>query len=213
MNTGIYQFSFIQNKYKQSSPNKLIKNINIISKKDNIPKPLYNKNIYNENRWFYICSYGGSGSTFIYNYLSQFGNVEHIHDRYPPDEISYVGSKNTTDNIYSEWFNKIKIPEDKIKNYKIIFIYRNPIDVIFSRFISLTGANSNHLKHIMCNNPNLTLEEVILKNKDLYGIEEFYDNYVFKQNKNYPIYCVKYESFFNNIGLFNQMMEIPNIQR
>ena len=52
MNTGIYQFSFIQNKYKQSSPNKLIKNINIISKKDNIPKPLYNKNIYNENRWF-----------------------------------------------------------------------------------------------------------------------------------------------------------------
>ena len=34
---------------------------------------------FNEDMNYYICSYGGSGSTVLFNYLSNFGNVYHIH--------------------------------------------------------------------------------------------------------------------------------------
>ena len=66
---------------------------------------LYNRQINNEANFdkdmnYYICSYGGSGSTVLFNYLSNFGNVYHIHDRYPPLNLSYVGNQNTNINTY-----------------------------------------------------------------------------------------------------------------
>ena len=50
----------------------------------------------NKNKIFYICSYGGSGSTMLANYLSNFGKVFHIHSRYPPKKLTYTGCTNTT---------------------------------------------------------------------------------------------------------------------
>jgi hypothetical protein len=47
---------------------------------------------------------------------------------------------------------------------------------------------------------------------DLYGLEEFYDNYTIPKNRNYKIYAVKYESFFENISLFNKVIGIPDIK-
>lgn len=212
MNTGSFNFAFLPRTPKQFNKKSTnIPNIPNIPKKtiQTIPEPIPQK-IFDPNKYFYICSFGGSGSTILFNYLSCFGNVEHIHDRYPPDELSYVGTKNTTDNIYNEWFNKIKIPPVEIKNFKVIYIYRNPIDVIFSRFI---GPNKPHLKNVMCENENITLEDVVVQKKDLYKLDEFYENYTVKQNKNYPIYCIKYEQFFNNIELFNKTLGIPNIKK
>ena len=51
---------------------------------------------------------------------------------------------------YPEWFNNIKISEkvdrqynlDQIKNVKVIYLYRNPIDAIHSRFISWKNAQN-----------------------------------------------------------------------
>jgi hypothetical protein len=165
---------------------------------------------------YYICSYGGSGSTVLFNYLSNFGKVYHIHDRYPPDNLTFVGNENNyeDEDIYKEWFNKTEILPENIKNYKVIFIYRHPIDVIFSRFAQLNGPNIPHLQHIKCeNNGNVNIYDVLKYKKDLYGIEHFFDEYTCKpSNKNYPIYAVKYESFWNNIGLFNKIINIPDIK-
>ncbi len=36
-----------------------------------------------------------AGSTVLFNYLANFGNVYHIHDRYPPKKLQYVGKENT----------------------------------------------------------------------------------------------------------------------
>jgi hypothetical protein len=181
------------------------------------PKPLLinNSSIFNKNMNYYICSAGGCGSTLIFNYLKNFGNVFHIHDRYPPDNLTYVGSENTEDQVYDEWFNTTKIPEDKINLYKVIFLYRNPIDVIFSRFIQPHGPNITHLQHIKCiNNGLIGLGDIIKSGKDLYGLEEFYDRYVNpKTKRNYKIYCVKYEGFFNNISLFNESLGLPDIKQ
>ena len=170
-------------------------------------------NFYNKDMNYYICSSGGCGSTIIFNYLSNFGNVYHIHDRYPPKKLQYIGKENTQKDVYNEWFNGVEIPEDKLKNYKIIFIYRHPIQVIFSRFAQTKGPNIPHLQHIKClNNGNINIFDVIRLKKDLYGIEQFFDNYTIPTDRNYEIYSLKYELFWNNISAFNQIIGIPDIK-
>lgn len=178
------------------------------------PVKKYNiNNFYNKDMNYYICSSGGCGSTIIFNYLSNFGNVYHIHDRYPPKKLQYIGKENTQKDVYNEWFNGVEIPEDKLKNYKIIFIYRHPIQVIFSRFAQTKGPNIPHLQHIKClNNGNINIFDVIRLKKDLYGIEQFFDNYTIPTDRNYEIYSLKYELFWNNISAFNQILGIPDIK-
>jgi hypothetical protein len=179
---------------------------------NNVSLPAINKlNYFNKDMNYYICSIGGSGSTILFNYLANFGNVYHIHDRYPPNKLQYIGKENTNVDVYSEWFNGVEIPEGKLKNYKVIFIYRNPIQVIFSRFI---GPNIPHLQHIKCiNNGNISLSDVLITGKDLYGIEYFFDNYITQADRNYDIYSVKYELFWENIKLFNETLGIPDIKK
>ena len=186
-------------------------NISYTEKIENIhPKSFY----FNKNMNYYICSSGGCGSTIIYNYLSNFGNVFHCHDRYPPDELEYIGKNHDIENSNDEWFNGIKVPEQELTNYKVIFIYRYPIPVIFSRFTQRNGPNINHLKNIKCdNNGNINFFDVLKSKKDLYKMEEFFDNYTLNiSNKNYDIYCIKYEMFWNNISFFNKIMNIPDIK-
>jgi hypothetical protein len=162
---------------------------------------------------YYICGSGGCGSTILSKYLHNFGNVYHIHDRYPPEKLCYVGKENTTEDIYSEWFNKTEIPLDKLNSYKVIFIYRDPIHVIFSRCITPKGPNINHLRNIQCKNDGLIgLGDVLNTGVDLYGLEEFFDNYTSPKNRNYKIYAVKYEHLFKNISLFNKAIGIPDIK-
>lgn len=181
-------------------------------------KPVENKfirreNIYNPNLNFYVCGSGGCGSTLIFNYLKFFGRSYHIHDRYPPDKLCYIGGENTEEPVYSEWFNKTEIPEENLSSYKVIFIYRNPIKVIFSRFAQQKGPNVAHLQHVMCeNNGEIHFGDVIKTGTDLYKLEEFFDNYTIPKNRNYNIICVKYEDFFNNISLFNTVLGIPDIK-
>jgi len=175
----------------------------------------HNNNINNifNNINFYVCSSGGCGSTILYNYLRNFGKVYHIHDRFPPNHLCYTGSINTNETVYDEWFNKTEIPKNELSNYKVIFLYRNPIDVIFSRFALPKGPNIRHMQNIKCdNNGEIYFGDIIQSRRDLYKLEEFFDNYTMFKDRNYPIYCVKYEHFFNNIGLFNKILGIPDIK-
>lgn len=174
-------------------------------------KPILN--VFNKNMNFYICSSGGCGSTIIYNYLSNFGNVYHVHDRHPPNKLCYIGNLNSNEPTYDEWFNKTEIPEDKLNSYKVLFIYRNPIEVIFSRFALANGPNITHMKHVKCdNNGEIYFGDVIKTGADLYKLEEFFDNYTMPKERNYPIYCIKYENFFYNINIFNKVLGIPDIK-
>ena len=162
---------------------------------------------------YYVCSFGGCGSTMLANYLSNFGDVEHIHSRYPPNKLSYVGNNNSRRGIYKEWFNNVPISSDKLKNVKVIFIYKNPLNAIYSRFVTKFGPYVPHLKHIQCeNNGFIRLMDVIRTKRDLYKIEEFFDNYTTKKGRNYNIYCVKYEDFWDNIETFNKTLGIPDVK-
>jgi len=140
---------------------------------------------------FYVCSYGGCGSKMLCQALKKFGNVEHIHSRNPPDKLEYIGNQKGG-NTYCEWFNGIKIPEDEINNYYVIYIYKNPIKSILSRF-----HIPKHLDHVQ-SKKGIKIEDVIKTSKDLYDIKGFYNNYTKPNpNRNYKIYSVKYEEIFD----------------
>ena len=176
-------------------------------------KDIKKENIYNKKeRIFYVCSYGGSGSKMLCRYLQSFGKAVHIHSRQPPSLLEEVGH---CDN--REWFNGKHIPLDKIKNYTVIYIYRNPIKAIFSRHRHLNNKScvKGNLKNIQVQLKYLTINhnKFLESGRDLYGLEEFFNNYVIQDfNRNYDIYCIKYEEFFENISVFNKRLNIPDIK-
>ena len=149
-------------------------------------------NNIDNNKKFYVCSYGGSGSKMLCNALNRYGNVKHIHSRKPPNSLEYIGNEKGGSPGYFEWFNGITIPDNELKNYYVIYIYRNPSFSIQSRF-----QNPAHLEHVQTD-PSIKLKDVLDSKKDLYKIREFYDNYTKPNEKrNYKIYCVKYEDIFD----------------
>ena len=81
---------------------------------DNYIKYLYNQIYYDHNKIFYVCSYGGCGSYMVCDYLRNFGRVYHIHSRFPPNNLSYIGKENTHKPVYDEWFNDAEIPKTDI---------------------------------------------------------------------------------------------------
>tara|TARA_Y100000389_G_scaffold66775_1_gene63012 strand:+ start:3147 stop:3695 length:549 start_codon:yes stop_codon:yes gene_type:complete len=137
--------------------------------------------------------------------LQKYGNVEHIHSKNPPNKLEYIGY-NMGGNCYGEWFNGIKIPENEINNYYVIYLYKNPVNSILSRFL-----NSAHLEHIQ-SDKNITIEDIVNSSKDLYGVQEFYNNYT-KNNKdkNYKIYCVKYEDIFEKQDELSAILNIGSL--
>jgi hypothetical protein len=139
------------------------------------------------------------------HYLGNFGDVYHLHSRQPPEKLTNTGYDD--DKTYAEWFSDTEIPESDLHHYKVIFLYRNPVDVIYSRYINSPAM----LKNVQCADINVTIEDCIREQSDLFGLSEFFDNYTNKVAKNYPIYCVKYEEIWNNMSLFNQVCGIPSI--
>ena len=168
----------------------------------------------NENS-YYICSYGGSGSKMLQAYLSNFGNTFHVHSRHPPKKLMRVGTKE-----YPEWFNDIEvvpildrqIPRYQVEEIKVIFIYRDPIYAIRSRIIpgETYRISSDHLNNITSTHWNI--ESVVGNMMDLWELESFFDNYTtFDKDRNYKIYCVNYDKFWDNIEKFNEVLELPNV--
>lgn len=105
--------------------------------------------------------------------------------------------------IHREWFNNILIPEEKINDYYIIYIYRDPIHSIYSRF------EPQHLYNIQID-PSITYQDIYNTNKDLYKIEEFFDNYTTpNKDRNYKIICVKYEELFSR---YNELLSLLGIE-
>lgn len=193
----------------------------------NIPTDLMPKyvktshnNIFNTEQSFYVCSFGGSGSKMLQTYLSNFGNTFHIHSRNPPNNLTRVGTPDSP-----EWFNNIEITEvcerqlyqfKQLDNIKVIYIYRNPIDAIYSRFYVKHGDNNyyttaDHLTNI--NAEHWNMEALIGNMADLWKLGDFFNNYTRPNNKrNYKIYCVNYDKFWDNISLFNSTLNLPDIK-
>ena len=93
-----------------------------------------------------------------------------------------------------------------IINIYVIYIYRNPSYSIPSRFL-----NPLHLEHIQTNK-NIKIQDVLNTEKDLYGINEFYNNYTeYNENRNYKIYSVKYEEIFDKQDELSEILGIGKL--
>lgn len=185
---------------------------------------------FNNDKVFYICSYGGSGSMMLFGYLANFGICYHIHCRNMPNQIKHIDSTNRIQHYTYEdnWANHKPVEEDKIKNYKVIYIYRDPIKAMYS--VSRRFPFHAHMNSIQCHvitkplmkklnkrrfsikQINLTIDDFKRGIKDICGLENFFDNYTQKRCKNYTIYCIKYENFFDDIKSFNDALEIEDVK-
>ena len=168
---------------------------------------------------FYVCSWGGCGSKLLCGYLNNFGKAIHIHDPNPPEKLEYIGFKHNrwgwcpielpdyeerykhVCNRGLEWFNGVPIYEDDENEYFVIFLYRNPVYSIKSRFWGL-----NHLENIR--SPLVSIDRVCKERKDIFQINTFYDNYMLKKNKNYKIYAIKYEHLHEEIDQLNEIFNL-----
>ena len=164
----------------------------------------------NNNRIFYICSYGGCGSKCLMNILKKYGKVEHLHSRYPPNKLEFVG---TTPGVDTEWFNGVPVPEDQLHKYTIIYIYKNPINAIYSRYHRPDKIKYQklHQKYVQLEK-NIMLKDVLEKNDDLYKIKEFYKNYTTPNSeRNYKIISIKYEDLFEKTEELEKLLNIGPI--
>ena len=183
----------------------------------NIPTDLMPKcvktiinNTFDPQQSFYVCSFGGSGSKMLQTYLSHFGNTFHLHSRNPPNKLTRVGTSDS-----HELFNNIEIQFKPMDKIKVIYIYRNPIDAIYSRFYVKYDDNyftaGDHLTNIGAE--HWSTEVVIGNMVDLWKLDEFFNNYTIPNNKrNYQIYCVNYDKFWDNISSFNSALNLPDIK-
>jgi hypothetical protein len=181
------------NKLLNSVKNHLGKK-NISGPLDNLRTPLLHRKPPSA-KVFYVCSFGGCGSKMLCEYLRQFGTVKHVHSRFPPSALTEINT--------NEWFSHIPIKDADLRNYYVLYIYRDPVKAILSRF-----TNPTHLANIQAN-PSTTLTQVLATNQDLYGIEHFFDNYTNPTSKrNYKIYCIKYEELFIKIEELNNVLHL-----
>ena len=193
---------------------------------ENIPTDLMPKcvkntpnNLFDPEQSFYVCTFGGSGSKMLQTYLSHFGNTFHIHSRNPPNKLTRVGTPDSP-----EWFNNIEITEvcerkvfylKQLDKIKVIFIYRNPVDAIYSRFyVKFENDYFTSVEHLTNISAEHWSTEVLIGNMvDLWKLDEFFNNYTMPNNqRNYKIYCVNYDKFWDNISLFNSALNLPDIK-
>jgi hypothetical protein len=113
-------------------------------------------------------------------FLGNYGDAHHIHSRRPPTRLCHAGGVGADGQpVYYEWFNDaMEMTDECAARATVVFIYRDPIYVLGSRFYCPT-----HRAHVQVT-PEHTHSEISEQyafaraDTDVYGIEEFYDNYM-----------------------------------
>lgn len=157
------------------------------------------ENINKVDKIFYICSYTGCGTMILRVALQQMGyHSKIVHDRNPPKKLEFVSNdfvesgNERPDNVFN--FNGIKVPDEYKHKIHVIYIFKNPINSIYSRL-----QKENMTRHIFNNTKNVKFEDVIEQKKDLYELENFFDNYTNpKEERDYKITCINYHKLFDN---------------
>jgi len=172
---------------------------------------------------YYVCSYGGSGSKTITRYLQNFGKAYHVHSRFPPEKLEYIGRSTYRPNHSGdEHFNGVQVTDTDLKNSTVIYLYRNPVYVINSRIqrdINEKMMNIGppeimghwpHLNHIQAPDSWVSLADIKEQRKDLYGLSSFHNNYMNPETpRNYKIICVNFEKIFSVFDSFNKYVGVP----
>ena len=142
-------------------------------------------NYYDESNIFYIYSFNNDESlNILSNYLKNFGKVYNNYDYKPLKNIC----------------------NSEIHKYKVIYIYINPISIISNMIKNNNDDDSKIIRMI---------EDSIITQTDLFRMEDSFDNFTNmtpKINRNYGIFCIKYETMFDHWKVINNILGIRNIK-
>ena len=157
------------------------------------------RHYFKKNTHYYICSFGGCGSWILAQYLSNFGIVHHVHSRTPP-------SPNLT-TVQNEHFTSIPVSTSSI--HVVLYIYRDPVAALYS--VQRRFNLSDHFRNIECAKSSATLDTIAEAQQDVIDIGSFDKNYTtFNPARQYRIYCLKYEQFFDHLPEFNRTLGLIN---
>lgn len=138
---------------------------------------------------FYVCSYGGCGSTMLTKFLSQYGTTYHVHSAQPPTKLTHP-----IDTTYIDNFSSVPVPESELSRCKVIYIFRNPTHAQISVY------GEYHRAHLELPNPEKypnTLAEYALAGVDTLKYKQHYLNYMKFESRNYQIIGVNYHKLWD----------------
>ena len=153
-----------------------------------------------------ISSYGGSGSKFLTNKLSEFYSFSyHLHDKSPPKLLT-VPTRIAHKSEFT--FSKYKVFLPYI--YEIIFIIREPSE---SRIIR---GSSSHCINIGGNikDYKINLDEYVEMKKDTMNYVKHINNYLKpKSKRNYKVLVINYHKLFDKSVNINIPLKIKLSQK
>lgn len=135
---------------------------------------------FRNKRQFFVCSYGGCGTMMLARRLNNYGIVRIVHSNKPPKKL---------ETLKQYFFSGIEMDQEEIDRTTVIYIYKNPVNAIYSRYIS--PALTKFFGH------ECTFNDLIEQETDVFKLEEFFDAYTCEEpDRNYRIICVKYSEMF-----------------
>lgn len=168
-------------------------------------------------REFYVCSYGGCGSKMLVKFLSEYGNAYHIHDRWPPKQLTHTKIKKHSDLILDEheWNIARTFTDEKNDNpeAKVIFIYSYPE---FSLTTSCAWSKLHwdnigitDISKLTYNNGDtpISKDDYLKQSADNAYYIEFYENYM-RGNVDYDIIAINFHKIWDNIPTLENILKI-----
>lgn len=141
-----------------------------------------------------VNSYGGTGTTFFMEFLSQFKTINHLYD---------------TGNLKHTAYPPVSIK----RSQKFVYLFGNPVHAT----ISLFQRNYHHLQSIKIQQASntyspipetMTLEEYAAEGVDRFGFRSHFHNWYYTDSFN-PTLFVRYETLFENLPEIFDFLELP----
>jgi len=182
---------------------------------------------------FIVCSPGGCGSTHLCKLLNNHGETFHVHTRNPPRNLTYVDKKRKRKifklhewfgRIKPEWFGRNRITEESLKDFTVVFLYRDIKKILIS-----TWFDEQHLTNIQTEKKSLKkilkklkdthakseeavrkyLELTLKEGSDLIDYYGFLMNYIGKPHGNYKVIAVNFDLLMSHKEKFICELELP----
>mmetsp|Transcript_15650 Transcript_15650/g.25460 ORF Transcript_15650/g.25460 Transcript_15650/m.25460 type:complete len:437 (+) Transcript_15650:103-1413(+) len=189
-----------------------------------------------KRRSYIIASYGGSGSKMFCGLIAMsparlVNYIWHVHDPEPSFRklhapLKHPRLRRVTIKKGQDWRNvqfmdsdlnnkqkMVEIPEDKVDDFRFVFLYRNPIEAMLSRYFY--GHCKNLRGDCGASDRQFPSYRQYAKEKgDRMRLEEHYDNYVTKQmgndNRNYPIIALNYHKLWDQLPEVLDLLGLPS---
>jgi hypothetical protein len=176
-------------------------------------------------RTYVIVSYGGSGSKMLSGWISDQPNsyvkmVRHMHDPNPPVQLHEFRKPINEASHQADYRNRhipggmfpeetALIPEDKYEDYRFIYIFKDPVEGLVSRY------GYGHCMHVGgdCGTDDKNfppLYEYAEKGEDWFKIGTFFNNWTTKSEaRKYPVLAVNYHKIWDNVETLVEALGLP----